>query len=136
LFYISTTNEIAVVQLACAAGSSACATTSNNILKTTIALHDYTGLSAVSVSNPQDWRIFYHDNSSFLCQVEGNLSGFRTGERIGSTALNGSSIAAVNVNATTNNINVFYVDQLTEALTYQQFTGGAWTVGTLSLPHT
>jgi DNA/RNA endonuclease YhcR with UshA esterase domain len=120
-----------MVQLACAAGSSTCATTSNSILKTTNAPHEYTGLSAVTVSNAQDWRIFYHDNSSFLSQVEGNLSGFKSGERVGGAALNGSSIAAVNVNTTTNNINVFYVDQLTQALTYQQFTDGAWTVGTL-----
>lgn len=125
-----------MVQLACASGSTNCATTSNSILKTTNAPHEHTGLSAVSVSNAQDWRIFYHDNSSYLSQVEGNLSGFKTGEVIGGAALNGSSIAAVNVNATTNNINVFYVDQLTQALTYQQFTGGSWTASTLSLSHT
>jgi hypothetical protein len=45
-------------------------------------------------------------------------------------ALNSSGIAAVNVNSTTNNINVFYVDQLTEALFTVQFIG-SWSTRTL-----
>ncbi len=45
----------------------------------------------------------------------------------GGSALNASSIAAVNVNSVTNNINVFYIDQLTQALFKMQFTAGFWT---------
>jgi hypothetical protein len=51
------------------------------------------------------------------------------GNPIGGLALNSSGIAAVNINSTTNNINVFYVDQLTEALYTTEFNG-AWTTRT------
>ncbi|KUJ21719.1 uncharacterized protein LY89DRAFT_681140 [Mollisia scopiformis] len=49
------------------------------------------------------------------------------GERIGGSGLNATSIAAVNINSTTNNINLFYVDSLSENLYNMQFTNGAWT---------
>jgi hypothetical protein len=49
------------------------------------------------------------------------------GNLIGGSALNSSDIAAVNVNSTANNVNVFYVDQLTKALFTLEFSDGAWT---------
>ncbi|TVY56559.1 hypothetical protein LSUE1_G009886, partial [Lachnellula suecica] len=129
LFYISTSNQIAMCSLACTADSTSCSSTSNIALKTSVPIHNSTGLSAVTVGDSQDWRIYYHDNSSYLSELQGNLAGFKTSAIVGGGALNGSSIAAVNVNTTTNNINVFYVDLLTKALYMQQFADGTWTIG-------
>jgi hypothetical protein len=58
--------------------------------------------------------------------MAGNSSGFDMGTPVGGLALNSSDIAAANINTTTNNINLFYVDQLTEALFTMEFKG-AWT---------
>lgn len=120
--------------MACAGGSSSCTTTQNNILETAIPLHKNTGLSAVSVSDSQDWRVYYHDNLGYLSELQGNASGFDTGLKVGGGAFNGSSIAAVNVNTTTNNINIFYVDMLTQSLFFQQFADGSWTLGMSLMP--
>lgn len=120
--------------LACAAGSSSCSTVANNLLTTTVPIADTTGLAAVNVDNAQDWRVYYQDQSNQLSQLQGNASGFDRGTVVGGLVLNGSSIAAVNCNATTNNINIFYVDMLTQVLYGQQFTKGDWTQGTLPFP--
>ncbi|KAH6664500.1 hypothetical protein B0J14DRAFT_246765 [Halenospora varia] len=134
LFYVSEEKKIAMAALACAAGSSSCSTVANNLLTTTVPIADTTGLAAVNVDNAQDWRVYYQDQSNQLSQLQGNASGFDRGTVVGGLVLNGSSIAAVNCNATTNNINIFYVDMLTQVLYGQQFTKGDWTQGTLPFP--
>ena len=136
LFYISSTNNITLCTLTCPVLSSACKTASNIALTlnaTSPQLNPSSGLAAINVNNAQDWRIYYYDTSGFLNELSGNTGGFDTvGKPIGGSALNGSAIAAVNVNATTNNINVFYVDQLTQALFMTEF-GGVWSVRTFPL---
>lgn len=116
--------------MACATGASVCSTFSNNILPTGVPIHKFSGLAAVTVSDAQDWRVYYHDENSFLCQMEGKASGFTKGAIIGGTALNNSAIEAVNVNSTTNNIVLYYVDQGSQNMFTQQFTG-VWTTGEL-----
>jgi hypothetical protein len=114
---------------ACPAGSSACSSTTNSIISDKdLSVHNSTGLAAINVDNAQDWRIYYHDENRMVCEMGGNSSGFGTGAIIGGAALNGSSIAATNINATTNNINVFYIDDLTSALYTLEFIG-VWTTG-------
>jgi hypothetical protein len=113
--------------ITCPAKSAVCKTISNCLLPTKVPTNVNTGLAAVNVNLAQDWRIYYHDQNGAMSQLEGNSSGFATGELIGGSALNASSIAAVNVNSTTNNINVFYVNALTKELFKMQFTNGAWT---------
>ena len=80
------------------------------------------------MDNAQDWRVYYLDDSGLVSQLQGNSSGFDDGQAIGGAGLNGSSLAAVNVNSTTNNINLFYVDIQTQNLFTLEFTAGAWTV--------
>jgi hypothetical protein len=121
--------------ITCPAGSANCGTISNCLLPTTIPASVYTGLTAVNVNEAQDWRIYYLNQAGAVSQLEGNSSGFATGETIGGSGLNASSLAAVNVNSTTNNINLFYVDALTKALFKMQFTNGAWTTRASPLPH-
>jgi hypothetical protein len=116
----------------CPTGSANCNTINNCYLPTTNSPNEYTGLAAVNVDNAQDWRVYYYDDEGNLSELAGNSSGFDMGNPIGGLALNSSGIAAVNINSTTNNINVFYVDQLTEALYTTEFNG-AWTTRT-SLP--
>ena len=120
----------------CPTGSANCNTINNCYLPTTNSPNEYTGLAAVNVDNAQDWRVYYYDDEGNLSELAGNSSGFDMGNPIGGLALNSSGIAAVNVNSTTNNINVFYVDQLTEALYTTEFQG-EWTTRTspLSLPN-
>jgi hypothetical protein len=113
--------------ITCPANSANCNTISNCLLPTKIPTSVYTGLTAVNVNDAQDWRVYYLDQEGAVSQLEGNSSGFATGERIGGYGLNASSLAAVNVNSTTNNINLFYVDVLTKNLYKMQFTDGAWT---------
>ncbi|PMD46119.1 hypothetical protein L207DRAFT_206113 [Hyaloscypha variabilis F] len=110
----------------CPTGSANCNTINNCYLPTTNSPNEYTGLAAVNVDNAQDWRVYYYDDEGNLSELAGNSSGFDMGNPIGGLALNSSGIAAVNINSTTNNINVFYVDQLTEALYTTEFNG-AWT---------
>lgn len=112
--------------ITCAEFSTTCYTISNNILPTSVPANDYTGLSAVNVDNAEDWRVYYHDNEGFISQLEGSASGFDLGERIGGQGLNASSIATVNINSTTNNIILFYVDSSSQNLYTMQFTAGAW----------
>lgn len=113
--------------ITCPAGSANCGTINNCLLPTTVPANVYTGLTAVNVNDAQDWRVYYLDKNGAVSQLEGNASGFATGEQIGGSGLNASSLAAVNVNSTTNNINLFYVDDLTRNLFKMQFTNGAWT---------
>ncbi len=91
-----------------------------------VAPHENTGLAAVNVGNAQDWRVYYYDEEGYVSEMAGNSSGFDLGRPIGGLALNSSDIAAVNINSTTNDINLFYVDQLTEALFTMEFKG-VWT---------
>ncbi|KAG9234426.1 hypothetical protein BJ875DRAFT_441313 [Amylocarpus encephaloides] len=128
LFYMSTTNSATMCVMACAAFATSCSTISNNLLPTTVPPSNFTGLSGVTVNEAQDWRVYYYDMNGFLSQLQGNASGFNKGEIIGGTCLNGSSIAAINVNETTNNIVVFYVDNQSGDLYSQQFVGH-WTFG-------
>lgn len=121
--------------ITCSPGSTNCNTINNCYLPTTVAPHENTGLAAVNVDNAEDWRVYYYDTLNYVSELDGNSSGFAMGSPIGGTALNGSSIAAVNVNETTNNINVFYVDQLSEILFYMEFTG-SWSIRTSSFPST
>ncbi|CZR56945.1 uncharacterized protein PAC_06834 [Phialocephala subalpina] len=127
LFYLSGIHNITMSAITCASGSAKCNTISNCLLPTDVPANDNTGLTAVNVSNQKDWRVYYHDNKGFISQLQGNESGFNTGERIGGSGLNASSIAAVNVNSTTNNVNLFYVDSSSQNLYNMQFTDGAWT---------
>lgn len=112
--------------ITCAEGSATCKTISNILLPTDVPAHHYTGLSAVNVNEAEDWRVFYHDNQGFISQLQGNASGFNAGERIGGQGLNATSIATVNINSTTNNIQLFYVDISSQNLYTMQFVG-AWT---------
>lgn len=113
---------------ACPAGSTSCSKTGNyQVTETlTIPMRNDTGLAAVNVDDAQDWRVFYHDKNNMISQLAGNNSGFDSGQVIGGEGLPGSSIAATNINSTTNNINVFYVDDLTSALYTFEFTND-WT---------
>lgn len=123
--------------ITCPAGSANCGTISNCLLPTTISANVYTGLTAVNVNEAQDWRVYYLDKNGAVSQLEGNNSGFAMGEQIGGSGLNASSLAAVNINSTTNDINLFYVDDLTRNLFKMQFTNGAWTTReSLPLPLT
>ncbi|KAI1004487.1 hypothetical protein K3495_g3728 [Podosphaera aphanis] len=126
LFYISGINNVTMSALTCAEGSAKCGTINNCRLPTTVPVSRETGLAAVNVNNSQDWRVYYHDQSGFISQLQGNASGFDTGARIGGEGLNGSDITAVNINSTTNNIHVFYTDMLTQALFTLQFENN-WT---------
>ena len=71
--------------------------------------------------------MYYHDNQGFISELQGKTSGFNKGVRIGGSGLNASSISAVNVNSTTNNIVLFYTDALSKDPFTMQFTAGAWT---------
>ena len=115
----------------CPANSAKCNTINNCYLPTTNSPNEYTGLAAINVNNAQDWRVYYYDDEGNLSELAGNSSGFDIGLPIGGLALNSSSIAAVNVNST-HNINVFYVDQLTQALYTTEFQDG-WTTRTSPL---
>lgn len=126
IFYISGKNNISMSAVTCPANSVNCNTISNCELPTSSAPNEYTGLAAVNVNNAQDWRVYYYDEEGYVSELAGNSSGFDMGTPIGGLALNSSAIAAVNVNSTTNNINLFYVDQLTQELFTMQFTG-SWT---------
>ncbi|RDW87943.1 hypothetical protein BP5796_03637 [Coleophoma crateriformis] len=129
LFYLSEANEIVISGTACPAGSSTCGATFNNVISAQLTLppSNQTGLAAVNVNDAQDWRVYFHDIRGMLTEVAGNASGFGSGTVVGSAGLNKSSIAATNVNSTTNNINVFYVDARTQFLTTIAFVNGAWT---------
>lgn len=120
-------HNITMSAITCASGSAKCNTISNCLLPTDIPANDDTGLAAVNINEDKDWRVYYHDNKGLISQLQGNESGFDTGNRIGGSGLNASSIAAVNVNSTTNNINLFYVDSTSQNLYNMQFTNGAWT---------
>ncbi|RDW72811.1 hypothetical protein BP6252_06718 [Coleophoma cylindrospora] len=130
LFYLSEQNEIVISGAACPAGSSTCSPTFNNVISSQLDLppSNQTGLAAVNVNDAQDWRVYFHDIRGMLTEVGGNASGFGSGTVVGSAALNKSSIAATNVNSTTNNINVFYVDAKTQFLTTIEFVNGTWTI--------
>jgi hypothetical protein len=132
LFYISGQNNISMSAIACPAGSTNCNTINNCYIPTYNRPNEYTGLAAVTVNNTQDWRVYYYDEEGYLSELAGNSSGFDMGTPIGGLALNSSDIAAVNVNSTTNNINLFYVDQLTEALFTMEFTD-SWTTRMIPL---
>jgi hypothetical protein len=119
-------NIISMASITCPANSVDCNTVSNSYLPTMAAPHEYTGLAAINVGKAQDWRVYYYDEGGNVSEMAGNSSGFDMGTPIGGLALNGSDIAAVNINSTTNDINLFYVDQLTEALFTMEFKG-AWT---------
>ena len=121
--------------ITCSAGTIKCNTIANWYLPTTIAPSNFTGLAAVNVNHAQDWRVYYHDTNGFVSELQGDNSGFDLGKRIGGSGMNASSIAAVNVNSTTNNINLFYVDRLTQALFQMEFAGGSWTQRKPSTPH-
>ncbi|CAG8978536.1 hypothetical protein HYALB_00012267 [Hymenoscyphus albidus] len=129
VFYLSESNKITMCVMACGAGASVCSTFTNTILPTGTPVAKYSGLAAVTVSKAQDWRVYYHDENNFICQMEGKASGFTKGEIIGTQALNNSALGAVNVNTTTNNIVLYYIDQKSQILHTQQFTDGKWTVG-------
>ena len=118
---------------ACLANSTSCNLFSNMIISAGVKTppSNYTGLAAVIVDNAQDWRVFYHDANGMVSQLVGKNSGFDDGQIIGGMALNASSIAATNINMTTNNINVFYVDASTTDLYTLEFTGD-WTIRELS----
>lgn len=113
--------------MTCPSNSVACNTVSNKVLSTSPAPHPQTGLAVVNVNNAQDWRVYYYDTANFVSELVGNTSGFDTGTPIGGGALNGSSLAAFNANSTTQDINVFYVDNLSQNLFGTRF-GGTWTV--------
>jgi hypothetical protein len=114
-----------MASITCPANSVVCNTISNIYLPTMVAPNENTGLAAVNVGNGQDWRVYYYDEDGYVSEMAGNSSGFNFGTAIGGLALNGSDIAAVNINSTTNDISLFYVEQLTEALFTMEFTG-AW----------
>ncbi|RDW68230.1 hypothetical protein BP5796_08887 [Coleophoma crateriformis] len=128
LFYLTNTTQIAMVGHACAAGSSSCSMTTNQIVSNllTVSPGNFTDLAAVNVDDAQDWRVYFQDRDGMIRELAGNSSGFGEGSLIGGFGLNTSSIAAVNVNSTTNNIKVFYVDSLSQALYQTEFVG-SWT---------
>jgi len=134
LFYISGEYNISMSVITCPPNSASCNTIDNCYIPTTSAPNEYTGLAAVNINDAQDWRVYFYDEAGILSEIAGNSSGFDMGTPFGGSALNSSGIAAVNVNSTTNNINVFYVDQLTEALFTTEFTDGAWTLPTTVSP--
>jgi hypothetical protein len=110
-------------------------TISKLILPTEVPPHLNTGPSVVNIGNVEDLCIYYSNEAGLISELAGNSCGFDSGTPIGGIALHWSSIAAVNVNSTTNNISVFFVDQLTETLFgMMQFTDSAWTSRT-SPPH-
>jgi hypothetical protein len=117
-----------------ASGSTKRTTISNLILSTEIPSHFNTGLSAVIIRNVEDWCIYYFNEARLISELAGNLPGFDSDTPIGGMALHESSIAAVNVSSITNNVNVFFVDQLTETLFGMHFTDGAW-ISRTSPPH-
>jgi len=119
--------NVSMSAIPCPANSASCNTINNCYLPTTNAPNEYTGLATVNVSGSQDWRVYYYDEADLLSEIVGNSSSFDMGNLIGGSALNSSDIAAVNVNSTANNVNVFYVDQLTKALFTLEFSDGAWT---------
>ena len=88
-------------------------TISKLILPTEVPPHLNTGPSVVNIGNVEDLCIYYSNEAGLISELAGNSCGFDSGTPIGGIALHGSSIAAVNVSSTTNNINVFFVDQLT-----------------------
>ncbi|KAH6724335.1 hypothetical protein BKA61DRAFT_27696 [Leptodontidium sp. MPI-SDFR-AT-0119] len=134
LFYLSGVNNITMSAITCSPNSVKCNTIANCYLPTQIAPSNFTGLAAVNVNNAQDWRVYYHDENGYISELQGDNSGFNLGEPIGGAGLNASSIAAVNVNSTTNNINVFYVDGLTKALFKMQWTADTWTKPSIVSP--
>lgn len=134
IFYLSGVNNITMSAITCSPYSDKCNTIANCYLPTQIAPSNFTGLAAVNVNKAQDWRVYYHDEDGYISELQGDNSGFNLGKTIGGQGLNASSIAAVNVNSTTNNINVFYVDGLTQALFKMQFTANYWTKRTDLLP--
>jgi hypothetical protein len=119
-----------MAESACPAGSSVCSNTRNTIIsdKVTVPLSNQTGLAVVNVDDDQNWKVFYHDKNSMVSQLAGNSSGFDQGQIIGGRALEGSSLAATNINSKTNNINVFYVDGLSSDLYTFQFTDDEWVI--------
>ncbi|KAK0125574.1 hypothetical protein ONS96_009410 [Cadophora gregata f. sp. sojae] len=127
IFYLSGVNNITMSAITCSPNSDKCNTIANCYLPTQIAPSNFTGLAAVNVNKAQDWRVYYHDVEGYISELQGDNSGFNLGKKIGGSGLNASAIAAINVNSTTNNINIFYVDGLTQALFKMQFTAGDWT---------
>lgn len=138
LFYLSgdkTVSNVTMSAITCPANSASCNTINNCLLPTKIPTLVYTGLAAINVNNAQDWRVYYLDQEGAVSQLMGNGSGFDEGVKIGGTGLNTSSMAAVNYNMSTNNINLFYVDALTKNLFKMQYTGltdNGWTTRKLS----
>ncbi|KAL3426765.1 hypothetical protein PVAG01_00274 [Phlyctema vagabunda] len=130
LFYMSNASEIVMAGHACAAGSSSCSITTNKVVSNnlSIPLNNDTDLAAVTVNDAQDWRVYYQDQSGSISELMGNAAGFGTGSIIGGAGLNASSMAAVNIDSSTNNINVFFVDGTTKKLSTLQFVDGAWTL--------
>jgi len=99
------------------------------ISKKAQAVHPESNLAVVNVDNAQDWRIYYHNKDRNIVEMAGNSSGFNQGVTIYSgTTLQGSYLSAVNVDKSTNNINVFFVDHDSKALYYTQFTD-SWQTG-------
>jgi len=92
-------------------------------------LYPETGLAAVNVDHAQDWRIYYQNTNRNIVEMAGNTSGFNKGVTIYSgKTLPGSALTAVNVEVAQNNINVFFVDNDSNALFYTQFTD-SWQTG-------
>ncbi|CZT51972.1 uncharacterized protein RSE6_13203 [Rhynchosporium secalis] len=127
VFYLSGVNNITMSVITCVPNTDKCNTVANRYLPTQVAPSNFTGLAAINVDEAQDWRVYYHDKDGNICELVGNNSGFDLGTPIGGQGLNASSITAVNINSTTNNVRVFYVDGLTQALFKTQFTAGDWT---------
>ncbi|KAH7419431.1 hypothetical protein BKA64DRAFT_16398 [Cadophora sp. MPI-SDFR-AT-0126] len=134
IFYLSGVSNITMSAVTCSPNSDKCNTIANCYLPTQIAPSNFTGLAAVNVNKAQDWRVYYHDEDGYISELQGDNSGFNLGKPIGGSGLNASSIAAVNVNSTTNNINIFYVDDLTRALFKMQFTADVWTKPSIVSP--
>ncbi|KAK6584873.1 hypothetical protein PZA11_003097 [Diplocarpon coronariae] len=127
VFYLSGFNNITMCSVTCAPWSDDCSTVANIVIPVNVPASNFTGLAAVNVNMAKDWRVYYADQDGYLSELRGVSSGFDKGKTIGGWALNGSSIAAINVNTTTSNINIFYVDSETKALFKMQWAIDAWT---------
>ncbi|PBP18204.1 hypothetical protein BUE80_DR011105 [Diplocarpon rosae] len=129
VFYLSGINNLTMSSITCAPWSDDCSTVASRPIPLGIPASNFTGLAAVNVNMAKDWRVYYTDRDGYLSEVRGDTAGFDSGKSLGGTVLNGSSIAALNINTTTNNINIFYVDSSTRALFKMQYVAeeGDWT---------
>ncbi|KAL2075455.1 hypothetical protein VTL71DRAFT_398 [Oculimacula yallundae] len=134
IFYISGRNNITMSTLTCSLNSDRCKTVENRNLPTQVAPSNFTGLAAVNVNEAQDWRVYYHDADNYISELQGDVAGFNLGKKIGGQAMNASSMAAININSTTNNIHIFYIDGLTQTLFKTQFIESGWTKPSIVSP--